>query len=197
MPFDSAGADEQFRGYLAVAASVPGQPDDVLLLRRELAVGVNLAFADLLAGGEQLPARALGEGAGTDRVEQVVGGAQLMAGVEPAVLATESLPVEQVSAASRCEPEAMAASAQFTVDEVSPSYWRVTFEKALLDWASLPPDEEFGPGLAAFFRTSGRPENVARIRYLFENGLQTPVGVELDLGRAVGEFASSLDPRRP
>jgi hypothetical protein len=120
-----------------------------------------------------------------------------MAGVEPAVLATESLPVEQVSAASRCEPEAMAASAQFTVDEVSPSYWRVTFEKALLDWASLPPDEEFGPGLAAFFRTSGRPENVARIRYLFENGLQTPVGVELDLGRAVGEFASSLDPRRP
>lgn len=65
--------------------------------------------------------------------------------------------------------------------------------KALLDWASLPPDEEFGPGLAAFFRTSGRPENAARVRYLFSNGLQTPVGVELDLGRAVGEFASSLD----
>ena len=69
--------------------------------------------------------------------------------------------------------------------------------KALLDWASLPPDEEFGPGLAAFFGTSGRPENVARIRYLFENGLQTPAGVELDLGRAVGEFASSLDPWWP
>ena len=65
--------------------------------------------------------------------------------------------------------------------------------KALLDWASLPPDEEFGPGLAAFFRTSGRPENAARVRYLFENGLQTPGGVELDLGRAVGDFASSLD----
>jgi enoyl-CoA hydratase/carnithine racemase len=69
--------------------------------------------------------------------------------------------------------------------------------KALLDWASLPPDEEFGPGLAAFFGTSGRPENVARIRYLFENGLQTPAGVELNLGRAVGEFASSLDPWWP
>jgi enoyl-CoA hydratase/carnithine racemase len=65
--------------------------------------------------------------------------------------------------------------------------------KALLDWASLPPDEEFGPGLTEFFRTSGRPENAARVRYLFENGLQTPAGVELDLGRAVGEFASSLD----
>ena len=51
--------------------------------------------------------------------------------------------------------------------------------------------------MAAFFRTSGRPENAARVRYLFDNGLQTPVGVELDLGRAVGEFASSLDIARP
>jgi len=67
--------------------------------------------------------------------------------------------------------------------------------KALLDWASLPPDEEFGPGLAAFYRTSGRPENAARVRYLFDNGLQTPVGVELDLGRAVGDFASALNTR--
>jgi hypothetical protein len=40
--------------------------------------------------------------------------------------------------------------------------------KALLDWASLPPDEEFGPGLAAFFRTSDRPENAAPVMYLFE-----------------------------
>jgi enoyl-CoA hydratase/carnithine racemase len=65
--------------------------------------------------------------------------------------------------------------------------------KALLDVASLPPDEEFGPGLAAFFHTSGRPENAPRVRYLFENGLQTSTGVELDLGRAIGEFASALD----
>ena len=97
MPFDGAGADEQFRGDLAVAASVSGQPDDVLLLRSELAVGVDLAFADLLAGGEEFPARALGEGVGADRVEQVVGGAQLVAGVEPAVLPAEPLTVEQVS----------------------------------------------------------------------------------------------------
>jgi enoyl-CoA hydratase/carnithine racemase len=61
--------------------------------------------------------------------------------------------------------------------------------KALLDVASLPPDEEFGPGLAAFFRTSGRPENADRARFLFENGLQTPTGVERDLGRAVGSYA--------
>jgi len=61
--------------------------------------------------------------------------------------------------------------------------------KALLDSASLPPDDEFGPGLAAFFRTSGRPENAGRVSYLFENGLQTPTGVEQDLGRAVASYA--------
>jgi enoyl-CoA hydratase/carnithine racemase len=67
--------------------------------------------------------------------------------------------------------------------------------KALLDVASLPPDDEFGPGLAAFLRTSGRPESAAIVRHLFEHGLQTPTGAELDLGRAVGDFASSLDTR--
>jgi enoyl-CoA hydratase/carnithine racemase len=33
--------------------------------------------------------------------------------------------------------------------------------KALLDFAVLPPDDEFAPGLAAYLRTSGRPENAA------------------------------------
>jgi enoyl-CoA hydratase/carnithine racemase len=60
--------------------------------------------------------------------------------------------------------------------------------KALLDVASLPPDDEFGAGFAAFLATSGRPENAARIRFLLENGLQTPHGVEQDLGRAMGEL---------
>ena len=96
MPFDGAAADEQFRGDLGVGASVSGQPDDVLLLRSELAVGIDLAFADLLAGGKQFAARALGEAVGPDRGEQVVGGVQLVAGVEPPVLATEPLTKKQV-----------------------------------------------------------------------------------------------------
>jgi enoyl-CoA hydratase/carnithine racemase len=62
--------------------------------------------------------------------------------------------------------------------------------KALLDVASLPPDDELGPGLAAFFETSGRSENAARVRHLVDTGLQTPGGAELDLGRAVAEFRS-------
>jgi hypothetical protein len=61
--------------------------------------------------------------------------------------------------------------------------------KALLDVASLPPDEEFAPGLAAFFRTSGRPEGAARVGYLFDRGFQTPDGVERDLGRAVADYS--------
>jgi hypothetical protein len=97
VPFHGAGADKQFRADLMVGASVPGQPDDVLLLRGELVAGNGLAFADLLAGGEQFPPRALGEGFGADRGEQVVGGVQLMTRVEPPVLATEPLPIEQPS----------------------------------------------------------------------------------------------------
>jgi enoyl-CoA hydratase/carnithine racemase len=34
--------------------------------------------------------------------------------------------------------------------------------KSLLDVASLPPDDELAPGLAAFFRTSARPESAER-----------------------------------
>ena len=66
---------------------------------------------------------------------------------------------------------------------------RCHWDQGLLDLASLPPDDEFDPGLAAFFQTSGRPESAARVRYLFENGFQTPNGVELDLGPAVGQSA--------
>jgi enoyl-CoA hydratase/carnithine racemase len=65
--------------------------------------------------------------------------------------------------------------------------------KALLDFASLPPDDEFGPGLAASFTTSRRAENAARVRYLLDRGFQTRDGVELDLGRAVAEFSTCID----
>jgi enoyl-CoA hydratase/carnithine racemase len=67
----------------------------------------------------------------------------------------------------------------------------ITGIKSFLDVASLPPDSEFDPALAAFFRTAGRPENAGRVRALFGGGLQTPVGVELDLGRVVGAAGGS------
>jgi enoyl-CoA hydratase/carnithine racemase len=42
--------------------------------------------------------------------------------------------------------------------------------KALVDLASLPPDEELGPGFAAFAHAWGRPENAARVRGLLDRG---------------------------
>lgn len=59
--------------------------------------------------------------------------------------------------------------------------------KALVDAGAPIPDEESAASLAAFFRTSGRPENAHRVRRLFDLGLQRPDGVELDLGRQVAE----------
>ncbi|MEU6533901.1 enoyl-CoA hydratase/isomerase family protein [Streptomyces sp. NPDC046928] len=58
--------------------------------------------------------------------------------------------------------------------------------KALVDAVTEPPVEEFAASLAAFFRTSGRPENSARVKRLFDAGLQQPDGVERDLGRHLG-----------
>jgi enoyl-CoA hydratase/carnithine racemase len=58
--------------------------------------------------------------------------------------------------------------------------------KRLVDVASLPDDAELEPGLAAFFATSGRPENAPFAHALFQRGLQRPDGIELDLGTAIG-----------
>jgi enoyl-CoA hydratase/carnithine racemase len=60
--------------------------------------------------------------------------------------------------------------------------------KQLVDVASLPGDAEFGAGLAAYFRTAGRPEQSERVGRLFELGLQKPDGVELDLGARLAEL---------
>jgi enoyl-CoA hydratase/carnithine racemase len=60
--------------------------------------------------------------------------------------------------------------------------------KERVDVATLPTDEEFGPGLKAYFATAGRPENLPFVRLLFENGLQQPDGIETDLGTAIGNL---------
>src|ERR1700733_8808583 len=56
VPFDRAGGEEQLGRDLRVGASVPGQPGNLLLLRGELAPGLDTALAHLLAGRDQLPA---------------------------------------------------------------------------------------------------------------------------------------------
>ena len=60
--------------------------------------------------------------------------------------------------------------------------------KQLVDVATLPADDEFAPGLAAYFATAGRPENKPFVQQLIENGLQQPDGIETDLGTAVASL---------
>ena len=67
--------------------------------------------------------------------------------------------------------------------------------KKLVDVATLPDDDEFAPGLQAFFATSGRPENVSFAQLLFKSGLQQPDGIETDLGTASGKLRQNLSER--
>ncbi|WP_181779150.1 enoyl-CoA hydratase/isomerase family protein [Pseudonocardia pini] len=60
--------------------------------------------------------------------------------------------------------------------------------KKLVDVATLPEDDEFAPGLAAYFATAGRAEHRPFVRHLLEQGLQQPDGIETDLGHAVGRL---------
>jgi enoyl-CoA hydratase/carnithine racemase len=60
--------------------------------------------------------------------------------------------------------------------------------KSFIDASSLPADDEFPAGLDAFFISAGRPETGARGAWLFEQGLQSTDGAELDLGRQVALY---------
>src|SRR4029077_5473846 len=82
VPFDRARADEQLRADLRVRKALAGEPGDLLLLRRQLPARPGAALPRLLARRQQLAAGALGERLHADRVEQVVGGAQLPARVD-------------------------------------------------------------------------------------------------------------------
>ena len=98
MPFDRADADEQFSADLGVAAPVAGEPGDVLLLRCELVLRVDLPLAELLAGGQQLPPCPFCERLGTHGREHLVRGSELLARVDPATLAAKPLAVDQMGA---------------------------------------------------------------------------------------------------
>ena len=64
--------------------------------------------------------------------------------------------------------------------------------KKLVDVATLPEDDEFAPGLRAYFATAGREENRRFTQLLLANGLQRPDGVETYLGAAIGKLRQNL-----
>jgi len=65
---------------------------------RQAVAGVGRALAHGLARRDQLTAGALGEGVGADRAEHVMGDAQLLAGVDAAMLSPQPLAVDETRA---------------------------------------------------------------------------------------------------
>ena len=78
---DGGGADDQLRGDLGVGGAVAGQAGDQRFLRGQGIWRLDGAFAGLPAAGPQLDARPFGERRGADRVEDLIRGAELIAGV--------------------------------------------------------------------------------------------------------------------
>ena len=104
---DRPRGQEQPSADLRVGQAVPGQARDEGLLRRQRGEGLVATLAYGLAGGVQLPARALSERLHPDRGQHVVGRAQLLARVGAPTFATQPLAVEQVRASQfRTEPGA-------------------------------------------------------------------------------------------
>src|SRR5216683_6600142 len=106
--FDGARAHEQLGSDLGVGQALAGQPGDLSFAGSELGGDVGGAVADPLAGGPQLARGSFGEPIGSHPSEHLVRGAQLLAGVDAATLATQPLAVEQIGA-GELDPEAGAA----------------------------------------------------------------------------------------
>jgi hypothetical protein len=98
---DRARADEQPGGDLLIREAVIGEPGDLHLLRGELAARPDGAFAHRLAGGLQLSTGPLGEPLHAHRAVQLLGDAQLLAGVPAPTLAAQPFAVEQMGAGER------------------------------------------------------------------------------------------------
>src|SRR5262249_36540305 len=96
VPLDGAWAEEELRADLGIRQPVPGEPGDLLLLRRELVPRVVAAPAHLLASRKKLVPGPLRESLGSHRHECLVCVPELLAGVRTAVLTAQPFAVEQL-----------------------------------------------------------------------------------------------------
>ena len=95
---DSARGDEQLGSDLWVRQSVGGHVRNLGLLRRQVVLRLDVALAGTLAGREQLHPRAFREERGPERLEQIVGGAQMRPGVDTPTMTPQPFTVQQVGA---------------------------------------------------------------------------------------------------
>src|SRR4051794_37664963 len=98
MPLNGPRAEEEPRTDLRIRQAIAGQACDLPLLRRQVIAGLDRPLAHLLACRLKLFTCALGERLHPDRDEHFVSVAQLLARVDPAVLAAQPLAIEQMSA---------------------------------------------------------------------------------------------------
>src|ERR1700758_4184605 len=93
---DRAPADEQPRGDLGVGDAVASQPRDVGLLSGEVLPRLDDAFANVLAGREELALGAAGERLSSYGHEDLVRDSKLLACVHASALAAKPLAIEKM-----------------------------------------------------------------------------------------------------
>src|SRR5215204_2218495 len=86
VPFDGAGAEEELRADLGVRPTVAGELGEVRLLRSELVAGVIAALGGLLARGQPLVPRTLGESPRAHRDQRLARDPQLLARIHASAL---------------------------------------------------------------------------------------------------------------
>jgi enoyl-CoA hydratase/carnithine racemase len=171
----------EIRGRTRGAGSEFALATDIRFASEEAVLGQFEVGVGAVPGGG--PMARLGRLVGRGRaLEILLGGDDI-----PASLAAEYGYVNRVIADAEIEDFTDAFARRIAAfDKVA-----VTGIKKLVDVATLPDDQEFAPGLQAYFATSGRQENRPIVELLLSNGLQRPDGIENDLGTAIGKLRSA------
>jgi enoyl-CoA hydratase/carnithine racemase len=157
-----------------------------------LATDIRFASENAVLGQFEVGVGAVPGGGPMARLGRLVGRGRaleiLLGGDDiPAVLAAEYGYVNRLIADAEIEEFTDAFARRIAAfDKVA-----VAGIKKLVDVATLPDDQEFAPGLQAYFATSGRPQNRPIVEQLLSNGLQRPDGIEVDLGPAIGKLGSA------
>ncbi len=98
MPLNGPRAEEEPGADLRIGQPIAGEPRDLPLLGGQIVACVDRPLAHLLARRLELLTCALGERLHPNRGQHLVGRAQLLARVDPAILAAQPLAIEKVRA---------------------------------------------------------------------------------------------------
>jgi hypothetical protein len=111
---DGSAADEQLYGDLRVGGAFTGEGGDQRFRRGEGIWRLDDVLSIVTAGRPQLDARPFGKRGGTDRVEDLVRAAELLAGVASAALTAQPFAVPEMGA-GEIQSQAGAAEASIAL----------------------------------------------------------------------------------